>query len=58
MKRAPFHSQQAGDGIYHDNDECPDARAVEAIYRAEGTGGRPLCQTCAQLDEEQRLTGR
>jgi hypothetical protein len=54
VKRAPFHSTKLGDGVYHDNDECPDARSMPALYRAEGTGGRPLCKTCARLDGNDR----
>ena len=49
MKRAPWHSTRPGDGVYHDNDKCQDGK-FPAIYRAEGTGGRPLCRECARLD--------
>jgi len=54
VKRAPFHSTKLGDGVYHDNDECPDALKMSALYRAEGTGGRPLCKTCARLSGNER----
>ena len=49
MKRAPWHSTRPGDGVYHDNDRCQDGR-FPALYRAEGTSGRPLCRECARLD--------
>jgi len=52
MKRAPWYSTRHGDGVYHDNDGCADGKFL-ALYRAEGTGGRPLCSTCARLDAEE-----
>ncbi len=54
MKRAPWFSTRPGDGVYHNNDSCPDGK-FPAVYRAEGTGGRPLCSTCARLDAEERV---
>lgn len=49
-RKPPFYSEKPGDLVYHNNDECEEARKVEPFYRAEGTGGRPLCKTCAALD--------
>lgn len=48
MRRAPWHSTRPGDGVYHDNDQCADGK-FPAIFRAEGTRGRPLCYVCARL---------
>ncbi len=53
MKRAPWFSTRPGDGVYHDNDRCADGK-FPGLYRAEGTGGRPLCRECARLDTIQR----
>jgi hypothetical protein len=49
-RKAPFHSEKPGDSVYHNNDQCEEAKKVEPFYRAEGTAGRPLCKTCAALD--------
>lgn len=54
MKRAPYYSERPGDLVYHDNDNCDDGQKVTAMYRVEGTGGRPLCKRCAQLDGARR----
>jgi hypothetical protein len=52
-RRAPWHSERLGDLVYHDNERCAEGKGVPALYRGEGTGGRPLCKTCARLDAEQ-----
>jgi hypothetical protein len=36
--------------VYHDNDKCAEGSSIPALYRAEGTVGRPLCKTCATLN--------
>lgn len=49
-RRAPWHSERPGDRVYHDNDKCAEGSSIPALYRAEGTVGRPLCKTCATLN--------
>jgi hypothetical protein len=45
MKIQPFHSKLASDPpVHHNNDACTEAKAIEARNRAQGTGGRPLCE--------------
>lgn len=49
IRRAPWHSERLGDAVHHDHEGCADGQSIPPVYRAEGTAGRPLCKTCAQL---------
>ena len=42
MKRAPWYSTRPGDGVYHNNDSCPDGTTLleddfNAHYGAKST---------------------
>jgi hypothetical protein len=37
---------------HHDNTKCTEGNNVEKENRREGTGGKPLCVHCAQLDRD------
>jgi hypothetical protein len=47
----PFHSTVGSDrAVHHDNAGCEEARAIPRENRRDGTGGRPKCERCEQLD--------
>ncbi len=35
--------------VYHDHEDCPDGKRITAAHRVFGTGGRRLCDKCAEL---------
>jgi len=37
-------------GVYHDQDNCEDGRAILPEHRVFGRGNRPRCTKCAKLD--------
>jgi hypothetical protein len=48
MITLPWHPTRATDrAVYHNDTRCPEGGAIELQYRRPGTGGRPLCATCA-----------
>jgi hypothetical protein len=47
---SPWHSTRTGETKHHDNDKCTEGNNIEDHYRADGTGGLPLCDHCANLD--------
>jgi hypothetical protein len=49
---SPWHSTRPGETKHHDNSLCTEGNNIESYYRAEGTGGLPLCARCAKLDAE------
>ena len=53
MRISPFYSAHRGAAlidIWHDNDICPQARAIPALQRRRGLGYlRQRCPQCAQL---------
>jgi hypothetical protein len=50
----PWHSRSADERVHHDNTLCKDGATIETRHLATGPGGRPLCQTCEQLDEAKK----
>ena len=50
MKTFAWYSKRPGEQVYHDNKLCPDGNNIDGYYRVSGTGGRPLCKKCADLD--------
>ncbi len=46
----PWHSKRPGETVHHDNTKCTEGNNIESYYRANGTGGRPLCQHCVRLN--------
>lgn len=52
MKTNPWHSKKETDRkVYHDNTSCTEGNNIEKQNVQSGTGGRPRCQHCAQLDK-------
>ena len=43
----PWHSPD--EAVYHDNSKCESGSKITA-KRLEGTGQKPLCPKCAELD--------
>lgn len=53
MPRAfPWHSKKSS--TYHNNTACSVGKKIRRENRREGTGGKPLCQECAQLNRQGR----
>jgi len=36
--------------VYHDQSECQYGKEIKAEHRVSGTGGRPRCKRCEELD--------
>ncbi|HZE58299.1 MAG TPA: hypothetical protein VE031_10635 [Chthoniobacterales bacterium] len=51
MKTSAWHSIRPGETVHHDNTACTEGNNIETHYRRPGTGGRPLCHHCKQLDD-------
>jgi hypothetical protein len=49
-RTAPWHSLRQN--IHHNDTDCDDGRSVKEGDRRDGTGGKPLCERCAQLSRE------
>ncbi len=51
-KVSPWHPVKSTDRpVYHDNTDCTEGNNIEPENRREGTGGRPRCEHCANLDK-------
>jgi hypothetical protein len=37
-------------GVYHNNTNCNTGNNIEQENMRDGTGGKPLCQECADLN--------
>ena len=48
MKTSAWHSIK--EGVHHDNTKCGPGSEIPAHNRQSGTGGKPLCKDCADLD--------
>ncbi len=48
-QKAPWHSilQQ----VHHNNTKCTTGNNIERENLRQGTGGKPLCQECARLNQ-------
>ena len=54
-KIAPFYSTDlAYLRVYHDNSECAAGGRIRSEDRQPGTGDRPRCDECVQLEREGR----
>lgn len=52
---APIHSVKPySPQVHHNNDKCTERNNIEAENRRTGTGGRPLCQHCSELNKQGR----
>ena len=47
---APIHSVKQD--VHHNNNRCTERNNIESVNRREGTGGKPLCKRCAELNRE------
>lgn len=36
--------------VHHNNNKCTEGNNIEARNRRDGTGGKPLCSHCAELN--------
>jgi hypothetical protein len=51
-KAAPWHSIKQP--VHHNNTACTEGNNIERENYREGTGGKPLCQRCAELNKQGR----
>lgn len=47
----PWHS--AVGAVYHNNTACGEGQSIALEHLRAGTGQRPLCEICAQFDEDE-----
>ena len=53
----PFHPVQPSDrAVFHDNNACEEAASIPKANRRDGTGGRPKCERCEELDREEEAS--
>jgi hypothetical protein len=43
---SPEHRQ-----VHHVRDDCPDGKRIEAKHRKPGTGWKPLCKECRDINK-------
>jgi hypothetical protein len=53
-KVAPYHTNSLEyppehRNVYHDHDNCPDGKRIQAKHRENGTGGKTRCKECVRL---------
>jgi hypothetical protein len=48
-KKSPWHSIKAD--VHHDNTNCNTGNNIETENIRQGTGGKPLCKDCSELDK-------
>ena len=48
----PWHSKKSG--VYHNNSACRTGKEVDPDDLQQGTGGKALCQECAELNRQGR----
>jgi hypothetical protein len=49
-KVSPWYSIKQN--VHHDNTNCNTGNNIEKENLRSGTGGKPLCQECADLDKQ------
>lgn len=49
-RTSPWHSIKSD--VHHDNTNCNTGDNIESENRREGTGGKPLCSECAELNAQ------
>ncbi len=52
MKTSPWNSKKQG--IHHNNTNCNTGNNIQSENYQTGTGGKPLCQECANLNRQGR----
>lgn len=50
MKKSPWHSIKQS--VHHDNTEWNTGNNIEKENLREGTGGKPRCSECENLDKQ------
>ena len=52
MKTAPWHSKNpnipVNQRVHHNDTTCTEGNNIESYYKQSGTGGYPLCNSCAK----------
>ena len=51
-KKSPWHSVKQS--VHHNNTECNPGNSIDRENVRSGTGGKPLCWRCAQLNRAGR----
>lgn len=51
MRTNPWHSVK-DNTKHHDNNKCTEGNNIERENWRSGTGNRPLCKHCADLDRK------
>ncbi len=51
-QKSPWHSTKQE--VYHNNTECNTGNNIESENLRQGTGGKRLCQECADLNRQGR----
>lgn len=51
-KTSPWHSVKQP--VHHNNTNCNTGNNIEKENRRDGTGGKPLCEECARLNQQGR----
>jgi hypothetical protein len=51
----PYHTDSCEDphahtNVYHDHQECQDGQRIKPEHRIPGTGGKPRCKVCMNLE--------
>lgn len=49
-KKAPWHSIKQS--VHHNNTNCNTGNNIERENLRDGTGGKPLCKECADLNRD------
>ena len=51
--KSAWHSKKENTpNVYHNNDKCTEGNNIESYNVVQGTGGRPLCKNCAELNAQ------
>lgn len=51
-RKAAWHSIKSG--VHHNNTECNTGNNIERENLRQGTGGKPLCHECSELNRQGR----
>lgn len=49
-RTSPWHSIKSD--VHHNHTHCNTGNNIESENRREGTGGKPLCSECAELNAQ------
>ena len=51
-QKSPWHSIKSD--VHHNDTECNTGNNIESENRRQGTGNKPLCRECANLNQQGR----